>query len=62
MEGTTIATILTNATTVISTAVSTTGDLVTGLPWFLLPMAFVFGKKFIGMAKSLTLQSKGRRR
>lgn len=62
MEGVTVQSILNDASTIITTAVSTTGTLVNGLPWFLLPMAFVFGKKFVSFARSLTLQKSGKRR
>lgn len=57
-----ISSVIENAGTVITQGISITQGLAEKLPFFLLPMAFVFGKKFIGMAKSLTLQSRGRRR
>lgn len=57
-----VANIITLAGTVVSTAVSTTKELVEALPFMLLSMGFIFGKKFIGIAKSLTMQGRGRRR
>lgn len=57
-----IAAVIANASEVITTSISTTGQLVTALPFMLLPMAFIFGRKFIGIAKNLTMQGRGRGR
>lgn len=57
-----VAEVISSATEVLGTAINQTSTIVTALPFFLLPMGFVFAKKFIGLAKSLTMQSKGRRR
>lgn len=59
MEATNIITL---ASDVITTGITTTGQLVTALPFMLLSMGFIFGRKFIGIAKNLTMQGRGRRR
>lgn len=57
-----VSNIINLASTIITESISHTTTVVTALPFMLLPMGFVFGKKFIGMVKSLTMQGKGRRR
>lgn len=50
------------AGTIISQSITHTTELITAFGFMLLPMGFIFGRKFIGMTKSLTMQSRGRRR
>lgn len=57
-----ITAVIDSAGEIITNGISITQGLAEKLPFFLLPMGFVFARKFIGMAKSLTLQSRGRRR
>lgn len=57
-----ITTVLANASTVIDSAVSTLGTLTTATPFVLLPAAFIFGRKLIGMAKGLVFAGGRRRR
>lgn len=54
-------TIINLAGTIITQAITNTTALVTAFGFMLLPMGFTFGRKFISMAKSLTMQSRGRR-
>ena len=55
----TIAGMLADASQVISTGVTTTKELISEFPFMLLPAVFIFAYKFIGMSKTLTLQSRG---
>lgn len=57
-----VADIITLASTIVTTSITTTSELVTALPFMLLSMGFIFGRKLIGVAKSLTMQGRGRRR
>lgn len=56
-----MAEVLTEAGNIVTTAVTTTGQLVNALPFMMLPAAFIFGRKLIGMGKSLVFAG-GRRR
>lgn len=62
MDAMTLTEILKDATSVIGQGITATQTIVAGVPFFLLPMYFVFGRKLIGYAKTLTFQSRGRRR
>lgn len=53
-----VSDIITLAGTVVTTSVSTTKELITALPFMLLPMGFIFGRKFVGIAKLLTMQKR----
>lgn len=53
-----VSDIITLSGTIITTAVSTTKELITAFPFMLLPMGFIFGRKFVGIAKSLTMQKR----
>lgn len=57
-----IATILTDAKTVVTTSATTITELVATVPMLLLPAAFVFGRKLLGMAKSIVFAGGRRRR
>lgn len=57
-----ISTVIENAGTVIEASVTTLGKLSTAVPFILLPAAFKFGGKLIGMAKSMVFAGGRRRR
>lgn len=57
-----IATVLSTANDVITNVITTTGDIVEAVPFILLPAAFIFGRRLIGMAKSLVFAGGRRRR
>lgn len=59
MEATSI---LQTAGSIVTTALTTTTEVVTALPFMILPIGFVFGRKLIGMVKNLTMQGRGRKR
>lgn len=54
--------ILTSAGEIIGVVVNTTQTLVTALPFMLLPMGFIFGRKIVGFVKNLTMQGRGKKR
>lgn len=60
-EGMTFVDVMNSAGSIITTSLASTKEVVEALPFFMIPAAFVFGRKILGMVKSLTF-SGGRRR
>lgn len=57
-----ITTVLSNASSVITSATTALGTIVGAVPMILLPAGFVFARKLIGMAKGLVFAGGRKRR
>lgn len=57
-----VSEVISAAGTIITQGISITSELITALPFMLISIYFIVGRKFVGLAKNLTMQSRGKRK